>query len=665
MKKLIKILVILALIAGILAFTYRYFLSGKSSYQSIYLIPPDAALIIESDAAFEAWNDIIHSLAWTKISNIEYLAELNEEISSIDSMLSDKRFLLKILGHRKIMVSMHEYQSGKYDYLYVINIGKITQLRNPEKLLSSTLGNGYQITKRLYNTLPVYELLDKESGEMYIFSFLKEKVVFSTNYVLVESSIDEVDKMTLGRDLDFINVTKRISGRGLFNVYLNYRYFTSYLESTLGKSSDFVTRLDKELNYSAFSFEISPQGMIRLEGYTSVKDSVQSFYNSVMKAGDGSFQSSPIIPARVASMVKISLDDAQEYYDNSIQNLDQNEQEKYQQTLDKLEKKLKISVKDNFLSWIDDEIVLLQTQPSNLGRSNEFAAIITSKNKRDHKTNLDYISQQIERNTPVKIRKVKYGDYTISYISLPGILKALFGKMLGDIEKPYFTTIDKFVIFSNHPQTLKNIIDDYKAGNTLENSSEFNSFSKEFDRKNSALTYFDIPVLFENLKEFVDEETWQNLNKNKPYITCFPKAGVQIDNEDDLLHLMVKAKYSDQVEDYTKQKFDTYSFLQLFSDTKSQTQTKSAPDWFNPKIIIHDLDASKLEKLHENGTLKFTVGLKHGLLHGAYREYHPNGKLKVKGKYKDDLREGSWKLYDTKESLIEEKMFIAGKEEIK
>ena len=41
------------------------------------------------------------------------------------------------------------------------------------------------------------------------------------------------------------------------------------------------------------------------------------------------------------------------------------------------------------------------------------------------------------------------------------------GDFFGKIEKPYYTIIDDYVIFSNHPQTIKNIIDDYSNEATL------------------------------------------------------------------------------------------------------------------------------------------------------------------------------------------------------
>jgi hypothetical protein len=665
MKRFFKILVFLALIAVALYLANRYLLSGKSSYQSIYLVPSNAAWIIESDAPFNAWDKIIHGNAWKTLSNIELFADLNSDIQEIDSVLSDKIFLLKALGNKKAMISIHEYSPGKFDYLYILNLGKITRLQNPEKIIASFLGNEYPITKRIYKEQTIYEMLDRESGEMYTFSFIHDKIIFSTNYKLIEASIDETAVMSLGRNLDFIDVSKRVSGKGLFDLYINYAYFPGYMRWMLGKSTDKINRLKKELGFSAFSFDMNSEGLITLEGYTTVFDSVPSFYSTVMSTASGGFSSAEVIPARVASLVKISFDDATTFYDQSLTNLKQEDYESFINTQEKFEKKLKINIKENIISWIDNEIVLLQTKPSNLGRMNEFAAIIKAKNSSDAQAHLEFIGKQIRKNTPVKVKQVNYEGYTIHYISFPGLVKALFGKMLEKIEKPYFTQIDEYVIFSNHPQTLKNIIDDYKSGQTLEKSETFNQFTRRFDRRNSSYTYLEIPVLFNNLKEFVSTDTWQKMSKNKPYITRFHQVGIQIDRNDDLMHLIVKAEYDEATESYSLQQFDG-SFLNLFygPDTLT-TEVTSESDWSDPDIQINDLDEKYMEERDENGILLYTIELRNGLKQGTYKSYFPDGSTKVSGKYKNDLQQGTWKLYDEEGKLIGEIQFENGMEKIK
>lgn len=665
MRKLLIILAVLLGIAAAVLLARKIFFSGSSSFQSIYLVPPDAAMIIETDAVFDAWNEIVYSEAWEKISHNEALAELDREIESLDSLVSGRKWLFQAIGKRKILMSIHPVQSGEFEYLYILNVGRAARAKNPANLLRSLLGDDFRLTTRDFEGNIIYEMLDQESGNLIIFSLVNDKVVLSENYRLVEAALKERDLMRLGRDLGFIDASKRVSGKGLFNIYINYQTFPDYLSNTLGRNSEGIGELRRELTYSAFSFDITPGGLISMEGYSGVVDSVPSFYNSVLRAGHGSLQSAHIIPSRVASMMKISFKDANNYYRESLNVLPPNDIVEYTKTLNKLERKLKISLEENFLDWMDGEIVLLQTQPSNLGRSNEFAAIIKAKNDRLHRENMAYVARQIEKNMPVKVREVQYGEYTISYISFPGLLKTLFGKMLSRIEKPYYTFIDEFIIFSNHPQTLKNIIDDYTAGNTLQQSLEYYNFFGHFDKQSSAYAYFDIPVLFGNIRQFVDAETWQSLNKNKPYIISFPRLGAQIDRKDNLLHFLVRSQFNAHTEEYDIERFDANALLQLFEDEGGEIETP-VPDpykgWDDPDIIIHDLDAKEVIKHYESGGIRFEASLKNGILHGSYREFYESGEERVRGRYRDDRRDGKWRLYDEDGNLIEEKLFSDGKE---
>jgi antitoxin component YwqK of YwqJK toxin-antitoxin module len=83
-------------------------------------------------------------------------------------------------------------------------------------------------------------------------------------------------------------------------------------------------------------------------------------------------------------------------------------------------------------------------------------------------------------------------------------------------------------------------------------------------------------------------------------------------------------------------------------------------NWFEPEIVINDLDDSKMTVLYDDGSLHYEVELKNGMKHGNFREYFPEGTLKVRGKFKDDKPEGSWKLYDEEDKIIEEKEFNNG-----
>ena len=302
----------------------------------------------------------------------------------------------------------------------------------------------------------------------------------------------------------------------------------------------------------------------------------------------------------------------------------------------------------NLLGWIDNEIALLQTKPSNLGRQNEFAVVFKAKNIKSAVENLETLTQQVKRNSPVKFKEINYKGHTINYLHIPGVFKFLFGKLLERLEKPYFTIIDKFVIFSNHPQTLKSIIDDRENENILAKTEDFNTFVGNFPGKSSVFLYFQPPVLFSNMKEFVSPQVWTKMNRNKEYMVCFPNIGINLENEKNLLKLDIFAQFNNQVEEFKPVNYMIEPLSFFYEDTIKPLPeiVEEEEPGYKPEMDIKDLDASKHEEYYDNGNVKLSTGLKNGLKHGMYKEYYENGQLKVRGKYKNDKMDGTWKFYD-------------------
>jgi hypothetical protein len=665
MKKAVKTLFWLILIAVIVILGYIFLIKSEAGYQSIYLVPENAAFIIESDRPFKAWDNIIHSKAWNRLRTNVFLAKLDTNIRSLDSLISSKRLLFKLLGSRKVLASVHSC-NGRYDFFYVIDLKKFSKFRDINKYLQKILGDDFKLTQRNYKGLEIYELYDVKSSEMYYFSLVKNQLIFSKVYILVEASIDQMDELIIGRDLNYIEVSKKISGKGLFRIYINYKYFDDYIGNLLGKTNEFISTLSRSLYYSGISFDIDEGALMKLTGFTTVNDTVSSYFMAILNSGKGSQSILNVIPKRTASYICLGFNDMISFYENLEKSMGEDFLEDYQGAIQKIEKRLKINIQKNFFGWIDNEIAFIQTQPSNLGKENEFAVVFKAKNKNIAGNSLDYITGQIRKNTPVKFKEINYKEYKVNYLHIPGFFKIILGKLLSKLEKPYFTIIDKYVIFSNHPQTLKSIIDDYSSGSTLANSVEFYNFSKNFSNKSSVFLYIQTPLLLTNLKEFVGPKTWLSLQKNKEYITSFPQIGFQVNNADDLFKLDFAAQYYEQVEEFKPAYYEIDNILTGAEDTGKVIQEAESVDLVREsEIVIKDLDARKHEEYYDNGQLKLTAGLKNGLKHGNFKEFYENGTLKVRGKYKENKKTGIWNYFDEQGILIEETEFVEGEEIIK
>ena len=662
MKQFLKSILIIILIAIVVGFVYIFFISPEERFQSIYLVPGNAAYILETDDPFGAWEEIINSEAWNFLKSNVLLAEINKNIESVDSIVSSKRFLLRLLGSRKILLSCHKYRTGSYAFLFVVDLKKASKLSGLKNSLNKLTGDEILFTQRSYKEHEIFELSDRKSGDIYYFSLVKNQLIFSSVHSLIEASIDQLDKLTLGRDLNYIDVSRRTSGKGLFSICINHHYFSDYVTARLGKPNDFVNHLASYFYYTAAFFSIDETGNLQLSGYASVRDTVGSYINALMTSGQGPHDVINLAPARTASLVNIGFNNVNKLYQNINGSLDVQTRQNLESTINRTEKKLKISIEKNLLSWIDDEIVLLQTQPSNLGRQNEFALLFKAKSIRTARENLDILADQVKKNSPVRFKEIQYKGYVINYLHIPGIFKLMFGKLLDRIEKPYYTMVDKFVIFSNHPQTIKSIIDDFENGNTLAGKEQVNQFMNDFSAESVILLYLQTPVLFSNLKEFVSTRTWANLNNNKKYFECFPNIGIQIEHDKALLKFDLQAEFDPVYEEFVPVNylFDPVSFY--FEDTVIQFPlVGNETDDAEPEIVINDLDVPKHEEFFDNGNMRLSVELRNGLKHGTYKEYHENGELKIRGRYRNDLMDGTWKYYDEKGRVTETREYQEGK----
>ncbi|MFN6944959.1 MAG: DUF3352 domain-containing protein [Cytophagaceae bacterium] len=659
MKKfLISFVVLIVLVGGY--FAYTFYLSPVDNFRSIYLIPRNAVYILQTDKPIETWKRISGSGIWKHMQKQAYFAELTSSTNSLNEILENNKQLFDLFGSRNVTISAHVYAPKRYDFLFIVDLEKAAKLNFVQDYFTKLGGKDYQITERNYKGQRIYELLDKSDRSTLYLTFIKNLVVCSYVNKILEESIDQQENPYIGRDLHFIEMRQEVDDGGLFNVYLQYNYLDELMRCYLAEEDDNINELSRALYYTGLNVDLTSDNRFITKGYTNVNDSVSSYLKAMLLSGKGKLHAHEVIPQRTAFYMSLGVENFTKFYDNFISLMKEKgtDYDEYQKNIDQIEKLLKINVKENFISWIGDEVAFVQTQPKGLGKDNEFAVVIKSKNREEAVKNLDFVARQIRKKTPVKFKEVDYKGYPINFLSVKGMFKVILGKFFEKLDKPYFTVIDDYVIFSNHPQTIKNIIDDYKSELTLAKSEEFGTFLDQFDRKNNIFIYVHPPILHGSLQGFVSHETWLDVKKNKDYITCFPQFGFQLTEHKGMFatHMIstfgdpaiveapavVPAKVSAPVVEVEEEEVEYYV------EDKDED------------IFLDDLDVKRHEEFYEDGTLKLKVGIKNGVRHGSFTEYHPNGKGKVKGRYRNDLRDGTFKYYDESGKLKEKRVFKEG-----
>ncbi|MDD7887647.1 DUF3352 domain-containing protein [Flavivirga sp. 57AJ16] len=642
---------------------YTFYIDNNDNIKSIYLVPKDAVYIIESQKPIDNWNTISKSEIWKHLNTNAYFNDLTESLNKLDTIFKQDEGLFKRFGDREILISAHIYAPKKYDFFYVIDLQKIAKLNILKSHLNTITSDNFRVSKRKYHEHQITEVYDIKTHETLYMSFIQNQMILSYVHTLVEASIDQYLEPEIGRNLKFIEVNKEVGYNDMFRLYFQYDYLDDFIKIFSNDSGSLGNTLSNSLEFSGFSFDLDHNTMTA-NGITNSNDKASAYLRALKKSGKGTRSISKIAPKQTALYLSFSFSSFNEFHNNfeSIQKEDPEQFKSYLDGVEKVENFLKIDMKTHFISWIDDEIALLQLHSTVSQSKKDVAVILKTNDSKKAKQNLDFILEQIRKRSPVKFKEVNYKGYPINFMSIKGFFKILIGNLFKEIDKPYFTIIEDYVVFSNHPNTLKSIINSYTNKETLDHFEAYKNFNDAFDSRCSVFTYINAPNLYNSVYNFVDASAKKQLKTNKDYFICFPQIGIQLTPEKDFFESKIVIDYENP--NIVKTKY-------TFTDTAIATKTINTPQLveiteenFNKETVFNiseifptDLTAKEFVKKHSNGKVNFFVELKDGLKHGDYKEYYRNGKLKISGKYYKDAQNGAWRAYNFNGDLVFKKRF--------
>ncbi|TYA71793.1 DUF3352 domain-containing protein [Seonamhaeicola marinus] len=667
MKKKPLLLLLTALLIFICYQVYNFYLDNNDNIQSIYLVPKDAVYVIETQEPIDNWESITKSKIWKHLQKNTYFRNLTEHLSAVDTIFNNQKGLLERIGNRELLISAHVFSPKKYDFFYVVDLQKLSKLNIIKNHLNTFVSSNYKVNKRKYHNHEIIEVYDFTERETLYISFIKNQLIASYTHILVEASIDQYLEPEIGRNLNYIEVKKEIGYSDMFRLYFQYDYLEDYLKVFSSKPNDIVSALNTSLNWSGFHFDLD-ENRIVANGVTNTNEQASAYLKALQNSGEGKRDIPEIAPNETAFYLSFSFDSFSKFYENfeTILKEDPEQFKSYLDGTEKVENLLDIDLKEHFMSWIDDEIALLQLPSSVSNSKKNIALVLKTNDVEDAKDNLSFILKQIKKKSPVKFKEVNYKGYEINFMSIKGFFKILLGKLFNDIEKPYFSIIEDYVVFSNDPNTIKTIIDKYKAEETLEKFKPYTDFNSQFDKRSSIFAFVNTPTLYNAIYDYVDYKKKLDLKANKDYFICFPQIGFQFSPDGEFFDSKLIMNFEDP--EAVK---EVYTFKNLEQSLKenisahapvqpiiSKTDIVNEDTIFNvSEIYPSDLSAKEYIKTYKNGTTKVSVQLKDGVKHGRYKEYHENGALKISGKYKDNKQKGTWRAYDKDEKLIFKKSF--------
>lgn len=655
MKKVIIIAISILVFLALSAYVYFFHLQPVKKNNPMMAVPADASMVFQMDNPFKQWSKITNNNIWNYLKGNPFFAELGQEMDSLNADMEGNEDIWELVMNRPMVMSVHKTRPKDYDFLYIIDLQRATQfnfIKNYIKNLSDDIDKVYS---RTYHDKEIIEFTFTDSPTTYYLYIHENLLSISSTHTIIEQSIDQLAEPMLIRDLDFIDVSRELSGNDI-KMYINYPAFADYLTIWMDGTESESLDVLKILKYSGMSLDATDE-VFSVEGYSSVQKDQPNLLTALMKSGDGEINVGTIVPDNASYFMSLGFSNAIDFYKQMEKVLKADEDgESFMESKQKIEKYLKISIEDDFLSWMDNEIALIQLNSNSNKNKVEVAVAIKHKGFADTRERMDYIEAQIKKKTPVKFKGISYKGHDIQFLSIKGFFKLLFGKAFEGIDKPYYTIMDEYVVFSNSPRTLGKIISAVEQRKTLDNTKEYAVFMEDFSYTSNLFVYLSAEEFLSDAQRLLDDESWKELTPHKPYFRSFPMVGMQFTADGDLLKHQARMHYLNHEQMSSWNALVKESSL-LVNDVLDTTQTEEEDFISIENILPEDLNSKTFIEYYENEQVKFEVSLKDGLKHGRYFQYDSLGNMVVKGRYRDDEKSGTWRYYDENGDLINKERF--------
>ncbi len=654
-KRIKRILGIAALVIAIyLVYSIaQLFISPDRNIQQIYLVPEDATFIIQSSAPIDDWEKFSGSATWQCMKKAKAFEDVTKNVEVLDSVVRDNKILLSLVGKRDMLISIHKTRTTEWDFLIILDMQKVSKMNLLKDQLETIITMaGSTVTNRMHNGINILEMRDPDTRNIFYCAFVDNHFIGSYTSRLVESAIDSRNEPKIGLNYSFMEAEKRVSGKGLVRMFINYARLPQFMAIYLNGRNEYIDMFSNSMTFAGLYFNTDKEKM-EVKGYTLRKDTADPYIMALLNSGKHKMKAHEIMSGRTALYTNIGFENPITFIkelENALSIHDKQLYDTYEKSRKKIEGMFDISLEENFLSWMSGEFALTQSEPGLLGREPELILAIRAKNIKDARKNMELLEKKIKRKTPIRIKTVNYKGFDINYMEMKGFFRLFFGGLFDKFEKPYYTYVDDYVVFSNKSASLLSFVEDYEQKNLLKDNPGFKNAYSYLKSSSTVFLYTDVQKFYPQLQPMMNAATWKELQSDKDILYSFPYWSMQIIGDGQSASLQYVMDYSPYSPEAVAA-IDTDEDDEAL-DENAETEKEQLSEL--KRFYIEKFEGNILREYYPEGALKSEAEVKEGKRHGRYREYYENGTLKLRGKYSENHPKGTWKYY-TEEGKFERK----------
>ncbi len=501
-------------------------------------VPQSSALFLEIKNPQEIINEISDTNnIWRDLCSISKFEELNKNLMFFDS-LSMKNKKLKDVFNDKMIISFHTSVKNKVEVLLLIKLKNRRQSSAFRNIVESAYRNDAIIIHQKLNGERINKVILKNTDKIFAYAIKNGVFIGSYSILLIGEALEQISsKNAIDNDYLFNKVRLTAGKRINANLYINFSNFNKLISVFTNEDNNKnIEHFKHFAEWSELDLLIKDNELL-LNGYTVASDSVPRYLSLFKDQSPQKIEIINILPFNTTLIYDLGFEDFAGFFGN-YKNYSKTYKTKLQNKIKNINKKYNIDIEKYILPWIGNEVAMASTANNTYEFSESSFVIIHSKNVADAKKKLNALSKKI----PGSSRNISYKNYKINKINISDLMLGFFGPAFSKIENNYYTFIDNYVIFANSSSSLKDFLNVYLSGKTLDLNENFKDFSDNISESSNLFFYYDFRNSHDLLKLYLKDGIFSEIKNNIEYLHNFQAFAFQFSSINKMFYTNIYLK---------------------------------------------------------------------------------------------------------------------------
>ncbi|MCB2376714.1 hypothetical protein LGH70_03935 [Hymenobacter sp. BT635] len=511
-QKLLVFLIGLLLVSALGSYVYYRRAVASVPVDPWALVPDDAVFVAATRDHATLVRHLKETQIWDNLTAVRYFQQVEEHVALVDSITGARNTLLRFLGTKKVLTSVHVTGPRTFDVLFQVPIGSVREYRQV-RTLADGLGRDprYQVSSRDYQGEQLIDIRERATGEGITYFNYRNHLILSANAGLVEAVVQRLLHPKLPsvaadfQSTDFLQL-KDVDATLLINYRRIPQFLNVFFRAEAQPGFATVTSLARN---GQFEMKLAGNKVV-FNGFANPETARNTLHQRLKGQPTQRLRMAEVLSMRTAILVHLGLSQARVLRPARPAATDSLDQQA-------------APLLDSLAAGLSEEAALCYlATPSARIRPAKLALAYCPAPVR-----VATLLGQLRRLNGVSPAFERVGPYQIYQTGVPELPARLLGTMFSGFAAPAVTQVGNYVVFGEDAAALRLWLTDVVADNVWSRSPTQVAFLQETQPLARMRVVIDTRNIWNVLLRALVEDRRAGLLRNETLFQRFPQIALQ------------------------------------------------------------------------------------------------------------------------------------------